>query len=100
MEDYVVYERVLATDPKTPGAPLTKDGKPHFKSLTLPTEIAATVNIAPSTVNVPRADVPELQPPCRALQDDEELCISSSTTGATPSRRGRRKAPWGNPAWI
>ena len=74
-EDFVVYDRVLATDPKELAkGPLTgPDGKPYFKSLILPKEIAATVNIPPSVANAPGADAPPYEPPCRALEPNEEL---------------------------
>lgn len=73
-EDFVVFERVLATDMKEVGRPLTgPDGKPYLKPLILPREIAATVNIAPNAANIEGADVPEYPVPVRALDVNEEL---------------------------
>lgn len=82
-EDFLVYERVLATDPteQAKGALVGPDGKPYFKSLILPREIAATVNIPEVTANVPGADKPSYQPPCRALEPNEELFFDPTGLG-------------------
>jgi hypothetical protein len=74
-EEFIVYERVLATDSKDGAkAPLAgPDGKPYFKALILLKDVAATVNIPPFIANVPGADQPPYQPPCRALEANEEL---------------------------
>lgn len=75
-EDYVIFERVLATDMKELGRALTgPDGKPYLKPLILPREIALTVNIPPDATNVEGADVPEYPVPLRALDPNEELIL-------------------------
>jgi hypothetical protein len=75
-EDFLVFERVLATELKEIGRPLTgPDGKPYLKSLILPRDIAATVNIPPNGANVEGAAVPEYPVPLRALDQNEELIL-------------------------
>lgn len=73
-EDFVMFEHVLATDMKVSGRALSgPDGNPFTKSLILPKEIAATVNIPPTTANVEGSGVPEYPCPVRALEPNEEL---------------------------
>ncbi|MGE5570244.1 MAG: hypothetical protein ACM3S5_14505 [Rhodospirillales bacterium] len=73
-DDFIVFERVLATEMKESGRPLAgADGKPYLKPLILPCEIAATVNIPPNASNVEGATVPEYPVPLRALDPNEEL---------------------------
>ncbi len=73
-EDFMIFERVLATDMKESGRALAgPDGKPYLKPLLLPREIAAKVNIPPNATNVEGADVPEYPVPVRALDPNEEL---------------------------
>jgi hypothetical protein len=71
----VVYENVLATDER--GNPKKgPDGKPYFEPLALPKQEAATVNIPyKKGANEPSSGLPDILPPCRALQEDEELAF-------------------------
>lgn len=73
-EDFILFERVLATNMKETGVALPgPDGKPYLKSLILPKDFAASVNIPPNTSNIEGADVPEYPVPLRALEPNEEL---------------------------
>jgi len=68
----VVYDHVLAVDDG--GNPLPdKSGRPMLDPLVLTKDEAATVNIPPSTTNLPGAGVPLVPVPLRALEADEEL---------------------------
>ena len=82
-EDFVIFDRVLATDMKGNGRAVAgPDGKPYAKSLILPKEIAATVNIPPNATNVEGADVPEYPCPFRPLEPNEELFFDPAGLGA------------------
>jgi len=78
----VVYNQVLAVADN--GAPLVgPDGKPMLDLLVLQKEEAATVNIppkGPGVANVPGAGAPEVQPPLRALETNEELDFGFGST--------------------
>ena len=71
----VVYDFVVAYAAN--GALLVgADYKPTLDLLVLPKDQAATVNIppkGPNASNVPGAEVPEVAPPLRALEPNEEL---------------------------
>ena len=82
-QDFVLFERVLATDMKAGGRALAgPDGKPYTKALVLPRDYAVQVNIAPATANVPGADAPEYPCPLRALEPNEELFFDPAAFGA------------------
>ncbi|MGB9611835.1 MAG: hypothetical protein ACPL7M_12750 [Bryobacteraceae bacterium] len=71
----IIYDRVLATDER--GYPKAgPDGKPYFEPLALPRQEAATVNIPPKkAANEQKEGLPDIQPPCRELEEDEELAF-------------------------
>lgn len=71
----VIYDNVLAIDEK--GRPrLNAEGKPYFEPLMILRSEAATVNIPPKlSANEPGTGVPEVPPPVRALDPEEELII-------------------------
>lgn len=71
----VVYENVLAIDEKG-RAKRNAEGRPYFESLMILRSEAATVNLLPKlAANEPGSEVPEVPPPLRALDADEELII-------------------------
>lgn len=78
----IVYNQVLAVAEN--GAPLVgPDGKPMLDLLVLQKDEAATVNIppkGPGVANVPGAGVPEVQPPLRPLESNEELGFGFGST--------------------
>lgn len=78
----VVYDQTLAV--ALNGDPLVgPDGKPMLDLLVLQKDEAATVNIPPKgfgVANVPGAGVPEVQPPLRALESNEELGFGFGNT--------------------
>lgn len=69
----VIYDNVLAVDEN--GMPKRdENGKPYFEPLMILKSEAATVNIPPKlAANEPGTDVPDVPPPVRALEPDEEL---------------------------
>lgn len=71
----VVYDQVIAYSAS--GTPLVGEkGQPVLDLLMLSKDEAATVNIPPKELgmaNIAGADVPEVPPPLRPLQEDEEL---------------------------
>lgn len=71
----VIYENVLAINEK--GQPRRDaDGNPFFEPLMMLRTEAATVNIPPKrSANEPGTGVPEVPPPVRELDADEELII-------------------------
>jgi hypothetical protein len=72
-DDYVLFNTVLAIDMKT-GQPLAgPDKQPYTRSLILPKQVAATVNIPPIATNVEGAGVPEYPCPMRPLESNEAL---------------------------
>jgi hypothetical protein len=83
-DDYVIYERALATDMNTGRALAGTDGKPYMRRLLLPRDMASTVNIAPDVANVEGAGQPEYPCPLRALEPGEELFFDMAGFG-TPA---------------
>ncbi|MBM3788298.1 MAG: hypothetical protein FJW30_28515 [Acidobacteria bacterium] len=73
----ISYDNVIAYHGN--GSPVIgADGKPMMDVLVISKDEAATVNIPPKglgVANVPGADVPEVPPPMRALNPDEELFV-------------------------
>lgn len=73
----VSYDNVIAYAAN--GSPLLgADGKPMMDILVISKDEAASVNIPPKglgVANVPGSDVPEVPPPMRALNPDEELFV-------------------------
>lgn len=71
----VIYDNVLAIDEK--GRPKRNaEGGPYFEPLMILRSEAATVNIPEkNAANEPGTEVPEVPPPLRALDADEELII-------------------------
>ena len=71
----MAYDQVLSY--AVNGSPLIdEDGKPMLEALTLNKEEAAVVNIPPKGLgmsNITGSDKPEVPPPMRALQPDEEF---------------------------
>jgi hypothetical protein len=69
----VIYENVLAVNEK--GQPKRdEEGRPYFEPLMILRSEAATVNIPLKLASgEPGAEVPEVPPPVRALDPDEEL---------------------------
>jgi hypothetical protein len=80
-DDYVIYDRVLATDLNSGHVLSGADGKPYTRRLPLPREIASTVNIAPDAANVEGADQPEYPCPLRALEPNEEFFFDMAGFG-------------------
>ncbi len=78
----ILYEQVLAVAEN--GDPLVgPDGKPMLDLLAVQKDEAATVNIppkGPGVANIPGAGVPEVQPPLRALESNEELGFGFGNT--------------------
>ena len=78
----VVYNQALAVAEN--GVPLVgSDGKPMLDLLVLSRDEAATVNIpykGPGATNIPGAGAPEVQPPLRALESNEELGFGFGNT--------------------
>ena len=82
LRNSVVYNQVLAVADNS--IPLAgPDGKPMLDLLVLQKAEAATVNIppkGPGVANVPGASAPEVQPPLRALESNEELAFGFGNT--------------------
>ncbi|MBL8236232.1 MAG: hypothetical protein JNM66_02350 [Bryobacterales bacterium] len=73
----MAYDHILSY--AVNGSPLFDDnGKPMLEVLMLNKDEAATVNIPPKGLgmaNIPGADKPEIPPPLRALNADEEFFV-------------------------